>query len=74
MEHAEKENVELRYYEMPQGMPVLALLGEKWITEYGADPIHFHNYLEIGYCHVQEREKCILEKKVSLSGRIPGLK
>ena len=35
MEHAEKENVEFRYYEMPQGMPVLALLGEKWITESG---------------------------------------
>ena len=63
MEHAEKENVEFRYYEMPQGMPVLALLGEKWITEYGADPMHFHNY--------PEREKCILEKKVSLIGQIP---
>lgn len=49
--HLEKENVEFRYYEMPQGMPVLPLLGEKWITHYGADPMHFHNYLELGYCY-----------------------
>lgn len=49
--HLEKENVEFRYYEMPQGMPVLPLLGEKWITHYGADPMHFHNYLEFGYCY-----------------------
>ena len=49
--HLEKENVEFRYYEMPQGMPVLPLLGEKWITRDGADPMHFHNYLEIGYCY-----------------------
>ena len=49
--HLEKENVEFRYYEMPQGMPVLPLLGEKWITRYGADPMHFHNYLELGYCY-----------------------
>ena len=48
--HLEKENVEFRYYEIPQGMPVLPLLGEKWITRYGADPMHFHNYLELGYC------------------------
>ena len=49
--HLEKENVEFRYYEIPQGMPVLPLLGEKWITRYGADPMHFHNYLELGYCY-----------------------
>lgn len=46
-----KENVEIRYYEMPQGMPMLPLLGEKWITRYGSDAMHFHNYLELGYCY-----------------------
>ena len=54
-EHAKtdgkKENVEFRYYEMPQGMPMLPLLGEKWITRYGSDAMHFHNYLELGYCY-----------------------
>ena len=64
MEHAEKENVEFRYYEMPQGMPVLALLGEKWITEYGADPMHFHNYLEIGYCYSGKGEMYFGEEGV----------
>ena len=31
----------------------MALLGEKWRQNYGRDIdyLHFHNYLEIGYCH-----------------------
>ena len=32
-------------------IPVLVLTGEKWETIYGTDNMHFHNYLEIGYCH-----------------------
>lgn len=51
MKDYEKESIEFRYYEMPQGMSVLALLGEKWITTYGNDSMHFHNYLELGYCY-----------------------
>ena len=46
-----KENIEFRYYEMPPGSVVLALLGEKWIGYYGNDSLHFHNYLEIGLCY-----------------------
>lgn len=44
---------EYRYYSMPQGSCILALLGEKWIQHYGRgiDYLHFHNYLEIGYCY-----------------------
>lgn len=51
MKKQKKENVEFRYYEMPRGMSVLALLGEKWEVPYGRDAMHFHNYLEIGYCY-----------------------
>ena len=31
----------------------MALLGEKWVQYYGRDVdyLHFHNYLEIGYCY-----------------------
>lgn len=45
------QKAEYRYYELPQDIPVLVLTGEKWETVYGMDNIHFHNYLEIGYCH-----------------------
>lgn len=42
---------EYRYYELSQDLPLLVLTGEKWETVYGMDDMHFHNYLEIGYCH-----------------------
>lgn len=42
---------EYRYYELPQDLPLLVLTVEKWETIYGMDNMHFHNYLEIGYCH-----------------------
>lgn len=47
----EKEQVEFRYYEMSHGMPLLALLGERWVVPYGNDAMHFHNYMEVGYCY-----------------------
>lgn len=48
---AEKERIEFRYYEMPQNLPLIALLGARWETTYGSDSMHFHNYMEIGYCY-----------------------
>ncbi len=60
MSRKNKEKVEFRYYEMPPGMPLLALLGEKWIHSFGGqkrgDCLHFHNYMEIGYCYSGEGE------------------
>ena len=46
-----KPKMEFRYYQMPAGSPILALLGQKWVQNYGndVDYLHFHNYLEIGY-------------------------
>lgn len=48
-----REKVQFRYYEMPEGDLVLALLGRDWVREYGndIDCLHFHNFLEVGYCH-----------------------
>lgn len=45
--------MEFRYYQMQSGIPILALLGEKWEQNYGRDIdyLHFHNYLEIGFCY-----------------------
>ncbi len=54
----QKQHIEFRYYEMPQGEDVLALLGESWRREYGKDIkyLHFHNMMEIGYCIEGEGE------------------
>ena len=51
-----KTRVELRYYEVPQDQPVLALLGDSWKRNYGndIDCLHFHNLLEVGYCYYGE--------------------
>lgn len=45
--------IEFRYYKMPEDAPFLALFGDKWKQNYGKgiDCLHFHNYLEIGYCY-----------------------
>ena len=48
-----KPKMEFRYYQMPAGSPILALLGQKWVQNYGndVDYLHFHNYMEIGFCY-----------------------
>lgn len=53
MGRKKRDKLELRFYEIPQGESVLALYGEQWIGTYGHNDIcmHFHNLLEIGYCH-----------------------
>ena len=43
IEKAEKIE-EFRYYEMPVGRYDLALLGDKWITNYHTNEQHFHNF------------------------------
>lgn len=47
------QEIEFRYYEMPAGHYVLPKMGEGWRIVYGIGDIthlHFHNYMEIGYC------------------------
>lgn len=53
MSKKKKQKMEFRYYKMPEGSYILALLGQKWVQSYGRDVdyLHFHNYLEIGYCY-----------------------
>lgn len=53
MPHKGNPKIEFRYYKMPQDVPFLVLFGDKWIQNYGRDIdfLHFHNYLEIGYCY-----------------------
>ncbi|MBO5371704.1 MAG: helix-turn-helix transcriptional regulator [Lachnospiraceae bacterium] len=61
-----KQEIEFRYYEIPQGEQVLALLGKDWNRPYGqdADKQHFHNLLEIGYCIEGDGEMVFDEKIV----------
>jgi len=53
MSKKKKKLAEFRFYEVPHEESVLALMGSKWIQVYGEniDSMHFHNLLEIGYCH-----------------------
>ena len=49
-----KRKLEFRYYTIPAGEYVLPKLGKGWEQEYGLGYngiLHFHNYLEIGYCY-----------------------
>jgi len=49
----QKTKLQYRYYEVPPDTHILALLGKGWIREYdnNQEILHFHNCLEIGYCH-----------------------
>lgn len=65
-----KSKIEFRYYRMPEEAPFLALLGEKWVQHYGKDVdyLHFHNYLEIGYCYNGTGNLVLGEKTYRFSG------
>ena len=61
-----KRRIEYRYYDMPSGSYVLPLLGKGWEQEYGVgirEMLHFHNYMEIGYCYNGDGE-LIIEDRV----------
>lgn len=53
MSKKKKPKMEFRFYQIPSGEPCIALLGKKWIQNYGRniDYLHFHNYMEIGVCY-----------------------
>lgn len=65
-----KSKIEFRYYKMPSGIPILALLGQKWVRSYGQgiDYLHFHNCMEIGYCYEGQGILTIGEKDYRFSG------
>lgn len=53
MSKSQKPKIEFRHYQMPPNCPVFALLGDEWVRIYGRDKdyLHFHNYMEVGYCY-----------------------
>lgn len=69
----QKRLIEYRYYEMTNGHYCLAMLGEKWEQHYGVDVenlLHFHNYLEIGYCYWGNGTLTIEDSTVAYKGGI----
>lgn len=69
----QKRQIEYRYYEIPSDEYVLALLGESWVQSYGAETenlLHFHNYMEIGYCYWGNGKLTIEESTVNYKGGI----
>ena len=69
----QKKQIEYRYYEIPEGHYVMALLGDSWVRSYGAEQenlLHFHNYMEIGYCYWGNGQLTIEEANVNYKGGI----
>ncbi len=66
-----KKRMEYRYYEIPADTYVLPLLGKGWEQEYGAgirDTLHFHNYMEIGYCYYGDGDLIIEDRTYHYQG------
>ncbi|MCR4798178.1 MAG: AraC family transcriptional regulator [Lachnospiraceae bacterium] len=60
-----KHKMEFRYYDIPKGEYVMAKLGKGWEQEYGLGygrMLHFHNYMEIGYCYHGDGELLIEDR------------
>ncbi len=60
-----KKKLQFRYYTIPTGDYILAKIGKSWEQEYGlgyGEMLHFHNYLEIGYCY-SGKGRLIIENK-----------
>lgn len=67
MGRKEKLGVEYRYYEMPENSFIIALNGPAWVEVRRDDRPHYHNYLEIGYCHMGEGTMVIGGEEFSFS-------
>ena len=50
MGRKEKTCIENRMYSISRDFPLMALTGEDWLRVYENQGLHFHYYLEIGYC------------------------
>lgn len=52
MARTKRDIVEYRIYDLPVDLPVFTLSGEQWrISDTPSSRLHFHNCLEIGFCH-----------------------
>ena len=67
MGRKKRDKIEFRFYELPQGESVLALMGDRWVGVYGhkdrPNDLHFHNLFEFGYCRHGNGSLVLSEKK-----------
>ncbi|MBD5500208.1 MAG: AraC family transcriptional regulator [Lachnospiraceae bacterium] len=70
MNKKRKQKMTYRYYEVPPGSPVLALLKEDWLHKdtLDADSLHFHNHMEIGYCYSGNDSVTLGDEELACSG------
>ena len=63
-----KPVVEYRYYDLPEELPLKVFTGSDWtISDVLSKRMHFHNCLEIGFCHSHSGFMLIDGKKVPFS-------
>ena len=66
MGRKKREKIEFRFYDIPRGECVLALMGERWAGKYGSGDqtksLHFHNLFELGICRQGEGTLYLGEK------------
>lgn len=52
MARTKRDVIEYRIYDLPVDLPVLTLSGDQWrISDTPSSRLHFHNCMEIGFCH-----------------------
>ena len=63
-----KPVVEYRYYDLPEELPLRVFTGSDWtISDVLSKRLHFHNCLEIGFCHSHSGFMLIDGKRVPFS-------
>ena len=52
MAQLKRNVVEYRIYDLPLDLPIICLTGDAWrISDVLSERLHFHNCMEIGFCH-----------------------
>lgn len=55
MPQIKRNVIEYRIYELPLELPIVCLTGDVWrISDVPAERLHFHNCMEIGFCHTED--------------------
>ncbi|MBQ8640382.1 MAG: helix-turn-helix transcriptional regulator [Lachnospiraceae bacterium] len=69
MSKPKKTITEFRSYYLPVEFPVLVLTGEHWrISDKPNEHLHFHNCLELGYCHEGSGILKVRKQNIPFSG------
>ena len=68
MARTQRTIVEYRIYDLPLAFPLLCLTGESWrISDVLSRRLHFHNIMEIGFCHTDSGYIDFEDERVSFA-------